>query len=110
MRIADPHHTRANLQHLPRGVAELKHIAGRALDREVLVERADEGLVRIEDDPVVSDFGNRAARGDGQAARAAASAKPRVHFVAMDQRRPAAPLGGEALRRHLHDAFEVLAR
>ena len=70
LRVRDAHHAGADLQDLPRGVAELEDVAGVALDREVLVERADEGVVRIEDDAVVGDLGDRAAGGDAPAVRA----------------------------------------
>ena len=51
-----------DLQDPPGRVAELKDVAGRALDREVLVQRADERLVGIEHDAIVGDFGDGAAR------------------------------------------------
>ena len=71
---------------LPRGVAELKDVAGVALDGEVFVERADERVLGIEHDAVVGLFGNRAAGRDRQAPRAAPAAHAAVDFVAMDQR------------------------
>ena len=107
LRVGDAHDARSDLHDLPRGVAELKDVAGRALDREVLVERADEGVLGIENDAVVGDLGNRAARRDGQAARAAPAAQSSVDFVAMHQRRAAAALRGESFRSHPHDRVEL---
>src|SRR5205085_8455953 len=74
VRVRHAHRSRADLQDLPRGVAELEDVAGVALDGEVFVERADEGVVALENDAVVGDLGDDAARGDGEHARAAAAA------------------------------------
>ena len=70
-----------------------------ALDGEVLVERADERLLRLEHDPVVGDLGDRAAGGDREHARAAAAADGAVHFVAMQQRAAASALASRILPR-----------
>ena len=66
-----------DLQDPPRRVAELKDVAGLALDGEVLVERADERVVRLEDDAVVGDLGDGAARGLREQPRAAPAAHRR---------------------------------
>ncbi len=65
----------ADLQDAPRRVAELEDVARHALDGEVLVERADERVVRLEDDAVVGDLRDRAARGQREQPRAAAAAQ-----------------------------------
>ena len=70
MRIRDPDRSAGDLQNPPRRIAQLEHVARLRLDREVLVERADERLSRLQDDAVVGDFGNRAARGDCASSRA----------------------------------------
>ncbi len=49
-----------------------------ALDREVLVQRADERVVRLEDDAVVGDLGDRAAGGEREQPRAAPAAHAAV--------------------------------
>src|SRR2546427_1401624 len=55
-------------------VAQLEDVARHTLDGEILVERSDEGLRRLEDHPVVADVRNRPARRErgepGAAARA----------------------------------------
>src|SRR5207248_2577536 len=86
LRVGDADGAAADLQDLPRGVAELEDVAGGALDGEILVERADHGVVRLEDDLVIRDLRNRAARGDGEHPRAAASAHAAVHLVAVHER------------------------
>ena len=84
----------------------------RALDREVLVQRADERVVRLEDDAVVGDLGDRAARGDARAAaRRGGRARVPLHLVAVDAararrpRRVAKPSAAIA-----HDRVEVAPR
>ena len=61
MRVAYTHRAGDHLRDLPRRVAELKDVAGVALDGEVLVERADERVFGLEHDAIVRNFGNRAA-------------------------------------------------
>ena len=58
-------------------VAELKDIALQALDGEVLVDRADERGLWLEDDLVVGVVGNRAAGGERGEAGVAAAAELR---------------------------------
>ena len=93
LRVGDADDAGADLQHPPRGVAELEHVAGHALDREVLVQRADERVVGIEHHAVVGDLRDRAARGEREQPRAAPAAQPRVHLVAMDAARRAGRAG-----------------
>ena len=107
MRVGDADRARAHLQHTPRRVAELKDVARHRLDREVLVQGADERVARIDDDPVVRDLGDRAARGLREQPRAAAAAHQAVDFVAMDQRGAAAAPRREAVRRHREHGVEV---
>src|SRR5258708_17709776 len=52
-RVGDADDAAPDLLHLPRRIAELEHVAGVALDREILVERADEGVAWIEDHAIV---------------------------------------------------------
>ncbi|RYG86330.1 DEAD/DEAH box helicase, partial [bacterium] len=51
--ILDAHAAGLDAQDAVRRVAELEHVAGEALDREVLVQRADERAGRLEHDLVV---------------------------------------------------------
>ena len=46
LRVGDAHVAAGHLQDPPRRVAQLEDVAGVALDREVLVQRADERVVR----------------------------------------------------------------
>ncbi len=94
----------------PRRRAQQEHVAGQALDREVFVERADDGLVGLGEHQVLRVVGNRAARGDRRQPRAAPAAHDAVHPVAMEERAAAPALGADAFRQHLDDRVEVLPR
>ena len=76
VRVGDAHDAGRHLQHPPRRVAELEDVAGHALDREVLVQRADERVVGLEDDAVVGDLRDRAAGRDARAAARRAGRAP----------------------------------
>ena len=63
-RVGHVHLAAADVQDLPRRIAQQEHVAPHALDGEVFVERADDGFVRFGDDAVRADVGNRAGVGD----------------------------------------------
>jgi hypothetical protein len=77
-----------------------------ALDREVLVQRADDRVVRVENDAIVGDLGDGASRHLGEKPRAAASADDRVDLVAVHQCRSASATCGKAFRHHAQHAVE----
>src|ERR1700730_14996192 len=72
-RVLHAHATALHAPDAPGVVAEQDDVAGERLDGEVLVHRADEGLVRLEDDIVVGVVGDGAARGQRGEARAPAA-------------------------------------
>ncbi len=109
LRVDDPHLARLDLPDQVGGVAQLEDVARHALDREVFVERADEGVRRLEQDAVVTDVGDRAPRRDGGEPRAAAPAQAVVDAVVVHVRGAPAAAGREALREHLDDVVEVPA-
>src|SRR5262249_57486979 len=80
----------------PRGVAELEDVAGRALDREVLVDLADLGLLRPLHDRVVVVVGDRAARGDRGEPGAAPAAQLASDAVAVEVGAGTAAAGRDA--------------
>ena len=98
--------TARDLQNEPRGIAQLKDIARVALDREILIERADERVVRLEDHAIVGNLRDGAARRLREEPCTAASADGGVHLVAMHQGRAPAAAGCKAFRRHLQHAVE----
>ncbi len=61
LRIVDPHRAGNDLQNFPRRVAELKNIARHAFDREILVDRADKCVPRLDHHAIIAIVGNRAA-------------------------------------------------
>src|SRR5205823_2967767 len=84
MRVFDADATRLDALNAVGGIAELKDVAGHTLDREILVDRADQLTRRLQHDVVVGRVGNRAARGQGRETRAAPPAQHAVNRVAMD--------------------------
>ena len=96
------HSDRASLdaQDAPRGVAELEDVAGHALDREVLVDRAEASPVRLQHHVVVGVVRDRAARGHRGEAGAAPGAQRAVDDVAVQVRAPAPASGRESTGEH----------
>ena len=73
VRVLDAHPARLDAPDAPRVVAEQEDVAAHALDREVLVDRADAARpCGSSTDVVVGGVGDRAAAGDGGEPRAAA--------------------------------------
>ncbi len=110
VRVLDPDDAAADPEDAIGGVAELEDVAGHALDREVLVDRADQLIFRFQDHLVVGGVRNRAARGQRGQPRAAPAAQHVVDRVVMDQGTPPAAARAEARGQHDHDCGEVLAR
>src|SRR5690606_32384306 len=92
-----------------RRVAELKHVAGHALEREVLVQRADRELVWEQHDVVVELIRNRAAVRDGRERRAAAAAQDAVDAIEVQMRAAPAAVRREAVGEHPCDTDELVA-
>ena len=65
MGVGDRHVVAADVQDPPRRIAEQKDVARLAFDGEVFIEGADDRLLRLGDDAVRGDLGNRPAVGDG---------------------------------------------
>ncbi|MDR8952911.1 hypothetical protein FEP76_01388 [Burkholderia multivorans] len=110
MRILDAHAARFDANDPVRLVAELEHVAGEALDREVLVDRADLDALRFEQHGVVGHVGNRAAGGRRRHHRVAPAAHGAADDVAVQIRTAHAAAAREAFREHLHHVVEALAR
>ncbi len=106
-RVGHAYCSGGDLQDAPGGVAELKDVARRAFDCEILVQRAHKGIARIEDNPVVRDFRNGAAGGRGKQSRAAAALEAVADFVAVNEGGAAATARLEPLRRDGNDGVEV---
>ena len=70
--VAHPQDAVRDLHDLPRMGAEQEDVALEGLDREVLVDGADEDVARLHQHAVVAGLGDRAARGEGRQPGAAA--------------------------------------
>ena len=109
VRILHAHDAALHPQDAIGGIAELEDVAGHALDGEVLVHRADDLGLGLQQHLVVGVVGDGAAGGQRRQARAAPAAQHAVHRVVVDQRpAPAAP-AGEAFRQHGDERGEILA-
>ena len=94
----------------PRRVAQQKDVTRLTLGPEILIDRADHGVILLRHDADREDFGDRSRitnRGDP---RAGASPQPAADLIVMQI--DAAPSGRvrDPLTEHLHDAVEVRAR
>ena len=81
--VAHPHDAGLDPADLPRVGAEQEDVARHRLDRPVLVDGADEGVVGLGHDAVVAVLGDRAARRGGGEARALATAQLAVDRVVV---------------------------
>ena len=75
MGVLDAHRAALDAQDAIGGVAELEDVAGHALDGEVLVHRADDLVLRLQQHLVVGVVGDRAAGGERRQPRAAPAAQ-----------------------------------
>ena len=100
---------RRDAANAPRRVAEQHDVAGIALDREVLVNGADDDFFRLRDDGKHRRIGDGAAAGDGGQTRSATRAQTTVDHVAEEIRSIAAALRSDSLREHLQNAVVLLA-
>ncbi len=110
LRVLDTHAARFHANDPVRLVAQLEHVAGQALDREILVDRADLDALRFEEHRVVGHVGDRAARRSGGHHRVAAPAHGAADHVAMQVGAAHAAPAREAFGEHLHHFVEALAR
>src|SRR3990172_9467984 len=105
--VFDAHDADFNAADAPGGGAEEDNVAGHALDREVFVERANEGAFGFGQHAIVGDLGDRAAALDGGHARAAAAADDAGDAVAVKVGSGLAGAYGDAFAEHLDDLVEA---
>ncbi len=87
----------------PRVRAQQEDVAGQALHREILIQRADVAAIRLGCHGVVRVVGNRAAGGDGRQPRAAPAAHATVHLIAMQECSAAPARCRDAFGQHVDD-------
>ena len=88
--VGHPDRAGLHLDDPPRVGAEEEDVAGRGLDGEVLVDRADGDPVRIEHHPVVARLGDGASAGQGGQAGPPAGSQPSVDRIVMEVGSPPA--------------------
>ena len=108
--VLDPHRPALDSLDAVGGIAELKHIALHALDRKILIDRADDHIFRLQHHLIIGGVGNSAAGGQGGGARAPSGAQHFMDRIAVNQRAAPAMAGGEALGQHPHNRVEFCAR
>ncbi len=109
-RVLDPHRSAFDAQDAIGRVAELEDVALQAFDGEVLVDAADDVVVRLQQHLIVGGVGDRAAGGERGGAGAAPGAQNAMDRVAMNESGAPPVAGREPLREHAHDRVEVGAR
>src|SRR5262249_17832575 len=81
--VLDAHDALLDAQNLPGQVAELKDVTSGALDREVLVDRAQKRALRLENDAGIGRNPDRAAGRNCEQPGSTAAAKPMVYGVVV---------------------------
>ena len=109
MRVLDPDGSALDPLDAIGSVAELKDVARHALDGEILVDGADDMVLRLQHHLVVGGVGNCAAGGQRGRSRAAPAAQHAIDGVVMDERAAPATARREAFRQHADDGVEILA-
>ena len=110
VRVLHPHHAALDPHDAIGAVAELEHVAGQALDGEVLVDAADHMVLGFQQHLVIGGVRDRAAGGQRGQPCAAPAAHHVVDRVVMDQCAATAAAGGEAIRQHVQHGVEIVAR
>ena len=107
MRILDADPALLHAQDAVGHISQLEDITLQTLDREILVHRADELRLRLENDLIVGVVGDGAAGGDGGQSRAAPSRDPMIDGVVMNERPVPAAARAVALGEHAQHFVEL---
>src|SRR5262249_5958135 len=91
----------------PRRIAELKDVAGKAFDGEILVDGSDEGLFRVQDYVKIRGVGNRSTIGQRRQTRPLAPPQPLIDGVVMQVSVPAAESCGIPFGEHANGVIEL---
>jgi hypothetical protein len=108
--VAHTHDTVRDAADAPGGAAEQEDVAHHALDREVFVHRAHEGVVGLGDHAVVGVLRDGAPGGERDEPSATPAAQQPVHLVAMEPGSHPSSAGADPFPQHRDDGVEVLAR
>ncbi len=94
----------------PRGRAEQEDISHHALDRPVLVDRADERVVWLGQDPVVAELRDRTARGQRRHAGTSPALQLPADLVPVQVGGAPAAAGRDSLGKQADDLIEFRCR
>ena len=94
----------------PRGVAQQHDVVTVTLDREILVQRSNNGSLRLGDHGIESSFGYGPTAGNRGEARAAPGAELAIHAVMMKVSSIASSPGGNAFGKHLDNGLKNFSR
>src|SRR5260370_1129620 len=110
MRVLHPDDTGLYPPDPPRGRAEQEDISHHALDRPVLVDRADERVVWLGQDPVVAELRDRTARGQRRHAGTSPALQLPVDLVPVQVAAAPAAAGRDSLGKQADDLIEFRCR
>ena len=106
--VDDPYGARLDPADPPRDAPEEEHVPRHRLDRPVLVDRADESLLRLEHDAEVGDIRDRPARCHRGQTGAPSGPQYPVYPVAMQVGAAATPTCDDTLADEVHHRLEIL--
>src|SRR5689334_6109376 len=109
MGILDPHDAALDPLDAIALVAELKDVAGNALDCEILIHRADELILGLEQHLIVRIVRDGAAGCERGEPCTTPAAQHVIDSVMMDQGAAPPAAGAEALSQHADDGFKILS-
>ncbi len=109
MGILDPHDAALDALDAIALVAELEDVAGHALDREILIHRADEMVLGLEQHLIVRIVRDGAAGGERGKPSTAPAAQHVIDRVMVDQGTAPPAARAEAFGEHADDGVKVLS-
>ena len=110
MRVFDAHKPALDALDPVALIAKLEDIAGKALDREILIHGPDEMVLGFEQHLVVGIVRDGAPGGECRQSSATPAAQQPIDAVMMDQRTASAVPGAEAVGQHRNDRGKILPR
>ena len=91
-------------------VAQLKHVAGQAFERKVLIDRAHQVAVRFQDYVIIKLIRDRAGIGDCREPRPGPAANDAIHRITLNIAAAPPAARGEAIAEHVEHGIEFSAR
>ena len=107
MRILYKHASRLHATNPPGAVAQQYDVAAQTLHREIFINGADDGALRLGYNGIKSVIRNRAAAGDRSEPAPAPSPDRPSYTIAMKISATPATASIDSFRKHLHDCIKV---